>query len=513
MSEPGSPNQPNADSVAAEFQKILEKAQSQTADFEAALSTAQSVLADGTKKANATIAEAETLKNEVSSTKAALETDRGGITAILEEARQTQAEIDAAKTVVATARGSIETLQQSATNDQAAIFQTKGEMDALKANAQQLSEKLSTEHGDVAKQISDLKSRAEELHTASEDIANTKAKSEEDASSIKTYLDEVERTKERLGNLNSTSGEQYDALVKKQADLELKITEINRAHDEISALRKTLLETSDDRKSVQDEVIELRAQIDAMLGEVRKHKDDSVQSIDDFMKTTTQETTSQRGDLMESFKQLYDSLKIEILRLLPSAGAAGLAWTYFDAKARYAPTPMRQDVSASDQKISRWNRWFGYNPWAWVSTLFFYMLFMGPLLLLAKGTWDLIQQIEFGHMPIPDARLIALRFLIAVPLATLSAFGFASLRLNRKLYEQYNHKQRVMELYMSFKKEIESNGNDEQKKKLLTIMLDSVAEKAWRIDSPDAEEAGDGSVLNLEKLADLLGKLGVKMGG
>ncbi|MBS0275865.1 MAG: hypothetical protein JSR55_16115 [Proteobacteria bacterium] len=512
MSEPSSPSQSGANSIGPELQKILEDAQSKKSSFDAAFSNVQNSLVEGANKANALIAETDALKSDVSNTKTALETDRGAIASILESARQTQTEIDTTKTAVATSKGSIETLQQSSIADQAVISQAKGEVDSLRASAQQLSEKLAGEHADVAKQISDLKSQADEVRAASEDIANTKQNSESDASAIKAFLEEVGRTKERFANLNSTSGEQYDALVRKQAELEGKITEINQSHEEVSALRRTLLETSDDRKSVRDEVIELRAQIDAMLGEVRKHKDESVRSIDDFMAATSKEASSQRGEFAVSFKQLYDSLKDEVLRLLPSAGAAGLAWTYFDAKARYAPTPMRQDVSATE-KLSRWNKWFGYNPWAWVSTLFFYVLFMGPLILLAKGTWDLIQQIEFGHMPIPDARLIALRFLIAVPLATLSAFGFASLRLNRKLYEQYNHKQRVMELYMSFKKEIETNGDDEQKKKLLTIMLDSVAEKAWRIESPDADEAEDGNMLNLAKLTDLLGKLGVKAGG
>jgi ABC-type multidrug transport system fused ATPase/permease subunit len=145
--------------------------------------------------------------------------------------------------------------------------------------------------------------------------------------------------------------------------------------------------------------------------------------------------------------------------------------------------------------------------------LFFYALFMGPLVILAWGTYDLIWQIEYNHMPIPDSRVLALRFLIAVPLATISTFGFASLRLYRKLYEQYNHKQRVMELYLSFKREIEATGDDEQKKRLLTIMLDSVAEKAWQITKPDAEEKDDGGLLNLEKFVSVATRVRTAIGG
>ena len=61
------------------------------------------------------------------------------------------------------------------------------------------------------------------------------------------------------------------------------------------------------------------------------------------------------------------------------------------------------------------------------------------------------------------------------------------------MYEQYNHKQRVMELYVSFKREVDANGNDEQKEKLITIMLDSVAEKAWQdsAKSPTGQSVDD----------------------
>jgi hypothetical protein len=133
---------------------------------------------------------------------------------------------------------------------------------------------------------------------------------------------------------------------------------------------------------------------------------------------------------------------------------------------------------------------------------------MLPLGLLAWGTFDLILQVEYHGKAVPSLGLIALRFLVAVPLATISTFGFVSLSLYRRMYEQYNHKQRVMELYVSFKSEVDANGNVEQKEKLITVMLDSVAEKAWQdAAKTSASENLDDMASKLDKWAGIIEKL------
>ena len=50
--------------------------------------------------------------------------------------------------------------------------------------------------------------------------------------------------------------------------------------------------------------------------------------------------------------------------------------------------------------------------------------------------------------------------------------------MNRKLYEEYNHKHRVMQLYNSFFKRIKRNRNKEEQQKLREIMLETVQDKS-----------------------------------
>ena len=148
--------------------------------------------------------------------------------------------------------------------------------------------------------------------------------------------------------------------------------------------------------------------------------------------------------------------------------------------------------------MTGWRKWlrglFGANPAAIIGMVFFYALFLGPLVLIAWGSFDLLQKLEMNpNIPV-DYRMLVLRFLIAVPLATISAFGFASLRLYRKLFEEYNHKQRVMELYQSFNDEIKASGSPERKRALLDIMLKAVSDKAWENATSHAESDHSESV-------------------
>jgi hypothetical protein len=205
---------------------------------------------------------------------------------------------------------------------------------------------------------------------------------------------------------------------------------------------------------------------------------------------------------------LFLTLQDKILALLPSAGAAGLAYTYYDAKSKYSPTSYAGTPGGVPLTgVMKFVRsLFGYNPASLVATLIFYAMFFLPLIALALGSYQLLQRIENDPHFVLTYQMLTLRLLVAAPMATMSAFGFASLMVYRKYYEEYNHKQRVMELYESFKKEVDINGSDDQKKLLLNIMLNSVASKAS--DSKADEKKEDESALSrIDKWASMFIKI------
>jgi len=135
------------------------------------------------------------------------------------------------------------------------------------------------------------------------------------------------------------------------------------------------------------------------------------------------------------------------------------------------------------------------------------VLFILPILGIVLIFYDLVRDLPKASLANLDFRILTLRVLIALPLATISAFGFTSLRLYRRLYEEYNHKQRVMELYASFRKEIAENGTEDQKRALLTIMLNAVADKSY-LAAGAVEGKGEEEILaKVNTIASLLNNL------
>jgi len=150
----------------------------------------------------------------------------------------------------------------------------------------------------------------------------------------------------------------------------------------------------------------------------------------------------------------------------------------------------------------------GYNPASIVAMVFFYGLFLLPLGIIAIGSFQLLWKLESDPHFTLTYPMLLLRFLIVLPLGTLSGFGFASLQLYRRLFEEYNHKQRVMELYQSFNDEIEKAGDEDKKRALLGIMLDTVSDKAWRVSQEKAKEQGAEDAFSvLEKFSAAVAKI------
>ncbi len=103
-------------------------------------------------------------------------------------------------------------------------------------------------------------------------------------------------------------------------------------------------------------------------------------------------------------------------------------------------------------------------------------MFLAPLIFIVWFLHPILDAAENGKS-ISDGVLIW-RGVLSVPVSAISLFGWSSIRLNRRLYEEYNHKQRVMQLYRSFKEEISKiDPAGDEYKALIAIMLGAVADK------------------------------------
>ena len=264
-------------------------------------------------------------------------------------------------------------------------------------------------------------------------------------------------------------------------------------------IEKELTNTKDYTKKTKKLTDEQLKEINILLAKIKKYHDDLLTDKKDregnivpSIKTKMVEyIKDQRGD----FNQLRKDLKKEIHDLLPEAGAAGLASAYFEAKTRYGAVPYKNptdeekvdeknaDKKTDDEKNSDETTFSRPNAfWHFIGTnikgIMFYTLFIAPLGFIVY--FILFGDLKLGEFIVDEKfnyNALWNRFFISSPFATLSWFGWSSIRLNRRLYEEYNHKQRVMQLYHSFKKEVGLHGTEEQREKLLDIMLKNVGDK------------------------------------
>lgn len=492
----------------AEIGALIEGVKSQKLTFDETVSTSTSTLSAEIEKAKTASQEATAAKDETVSSKQTMEAER---TDFVTKTKAALAEIETTRSAIATIKGGVEATQTSVTSDAGIVSQSKADVEKLRAAATALSEKLAQEHEDVEKQLVTLKKTKDSLENVLKEVADIKTATDKDREDVNKCLGDVTATKERFTALSSEADTAQANLVARQNALQGKITEIEDANVKIVELRRRLLESSEGARSVQDEISALHTEISDVFKEVSDHRASAAKALDELTEKAKKDAEAFTKKQVESFGDLYANLKATIESLLPSAGAAGLSSTYYDAKSRYAPTSFSGKPGGARLK-GFWGgvrKAFGYNPASIVATVVFYAMFIVPIVLIVWIFFDFLHDLPKGPKPIDvDYKLLLLRVFIALPLAAISGFGFNSLRRYRNLYEEYNHKQRVMELYISFGREIQASGTPEQKQALLNIMLNSVATKALsNAKETDSDHTDELSLSTLDKFTGTLTKI------
>jgi hypothetical protein len=372
------------------------------------------------------------------------------------------------------------------------VAQIEGEKNLA---AQKLNELKSIKEG-IDSQQTQLKSDIEAvrvqkaaLQTVVDEVSALKNTAEQNRNSVQDAVNTIDQARQNFEGLRSTAQTKCDELNAKYAeygDLATKINEIKNAHEQIERQRKVLLDDQTDDQgntiksifnqvneayiSIKDQYEAAKRDSESIRQEIAKHQKLSLDNINVFI--TDQE--KKVSEFVDRNRAEVDSLKNElenkILSLLPTAGAAGLASTYYDAKSKYAPTPLK----LNNESNYKWMRYTAHFIKGYAGLIIPYITFLAPLAGIVYIFWSLLEKIKPEDI---HFEVLIFRSLISLPLITISLFGWSSIRLNRRLYEEYNHKERVMQLYHSFKNEVVQHGNEEHTKMLLEIMLKAVGDK------------------------------------
>ena len=414
------------------------------------------------------------------------------MTSALADIKANRASVGADKTEVETIKAEIKAAHTTISTDIATITELKGRVEGLVQNAENKATQIQAEHESLETQLADLKKLQQELQTFLDALTEIKVAAEASKTAADAAAQAIENDKTRFDELKASAETSHTDMTARQTDANNLASQMEPLFNQTKTQYDVLFTDVKDeagavtKKSVYTKIQELNKsatkkleETQAALTDIQTNlatlQTDTKKEIQTFKEETEAKLLALATDTKGRFDGLHKELKDRVESLLPGAGAAGLASTYFEAKSKYGFTPLEISSDEKNPLLKRANHF--------LKTLMVTLAYYGMFLLPLGGVVYLFAQIIKPLAEHPDQfvnfniNLFLLRLLMTVPLFTISWFGWNSIRLYRQMYEEYNYKQRVMQLYHSFKNEIAENGTEEQKQALLTIMLTAVGAK------------------------------------
>ena len=329
------------------------------------------------------------------------------------------------------------------------IEESKNKFEILKVNSISTYNYLKNNFDSLRTQINETQNLKEELQNILTEIQKIKQDTEQNKNSISSDFQAVNTIKLEFEGLRNETQSLHTDLKGRQTDAQQNIDSIYDLSTKFSNLHNDLLVDTRDENNNFSKLSTLT----------------QINDLFHMMLNQLEEMKENRNTAKTETDNLKISLEKEIRSLLPDAGAAGLSSAYVQSKSKYGYIPYEKENKKS------WGHTWHLIRSIW-PTLIYYTMFILPLTMMVWLFYDL-----FKTLNEVSEKVILFRAVITFPLSIISLFGWSSIRLSRRLYEEYNHKQRVMQLYHSFKDEINEHWNDEHKKALLTVMLKAVNDK------------------------------------
>lgn len=292
--------------------------------------------------------------------------------------------------------------------------------------------------------------------------------------------DEKFSLKSQIDNLFEKSTKLYDRLEKYATEI------LGDGVDEDDSLRVELLDAKEEIIEAKTEALETKKDLEATLADLKhlhtqvfgtpNDDDELVGGVLSEFDAARQKFDQFRAKQREEAKALADKINA----LLPDATSAGLASAYANQKKSYQK-PIRN---------------------------FTYVFYISVAILFAIGIWTLTsisQQIsvatEFGNkFEVLIVSTLA-RLPLALPVVWLAYFSSKRRNENRRLEEEYAHKETIARSFHSFKQQVEKLGSEETilSAKLLDAAISSAAFNA----SSTLDKNHDDKLPNIDQMNNL----------
>ena len=174
----------------------------------------------------------------------------------------------------------------------------------------------------------------------------------------------------------------------------------------------------------------------------------------------------------------FNDINDKIENLLPGATTAGLSSAFRNAKLLYKKTESinnfnNTDLSKKSKIVHHIKASLPYLNNA-IKFTALYTVFLAPLIIIIFQGYDTLKTLNLNNTN--DWIKVLLKAPLSIPLIYISLFGHRAIRERHEMYEEYHHKQRIMEIYEGISREISNLINettdDEDKKEVIRLKKD-----------------------------------------
>ena len=306
--------------------------------------------------------------------------------------------------------------------------------------------KLLSEVDGLKKDLSDYKA------DFSQEKTNLKNQTDTQSEEFGTITSNIEFEKKKLD-------EYFKTLFDEDNGYEKHLNDLRR---EVNEYAKKLLKGDDEELSISEKINEISRTILEYKKEIFGYEDEAGEKKG--IKHDIEKLISDGRANLEKNKSDYNLLKNKVESLLPQAAAAGLAYDYNQAKQDYG-LRLKVEEDKDGNKIQKID-WYQTA----IHSIFPYLIFIGPLC----GLMVLVFIAVNNNFSLDD---FVKRFFIFIPFLWLSVFGQKTISIRRRLYEEYNHKEKVVKLFLGLKKEL----SKEKIEELESIVLATVKKNPAKI--------------------------------
>ncbi|MFW5703764.1 MAG: coiled-coil domain-containing protein [Patescibacteria group bacterium] len=331
------------------------------------------------------------------------------------------------------------------------------------------------------------KSKLSALNTEIKNIKDYHRKLIEGDDSIKAVIEESQKKitdfYSYLFDAEENNGESRDsktiASIKKVNEF---FSELTNPDDGIEA------QITSAKKRIQDKVDELftnpsegqKSKI-ALLEE----RINEIDAYDEKIKSQITPQIQEKQQYLDDLKNDIDGKRKSINQLLQNVTGGALAEGYLQSMGIYSTENPRDYFKGSGIREKIW--YFLPNCFILFHNIFLrqikevlrYLIFIVPLVLatfIIIAPEVIIQLLGIQNIPtkLTSSDFILYRFMVSFPLAWIGWFGQRNISMHKRLFEEYNHKLRVTQMFLLFSTEHKALSNNKISLELENALIDAI---------------------------------------